>query len=515
MLECSRVRVLECSNRSGTRRSSFRLQASDYRLQTSDLNLQASDFKLQVSGDGDGKTGGFEMAYVRAKGNQVVIVHGERDPESKKVQQKTLFTIYSKSEARAAIDERASWFKRNLEDEFPQIRFNWKKLRVGIEENMEVLPDAYEHKKERVDRRFHEALVDFTRELLVADPRAHMSSARVLQEHREQLEFLREMIDWRLENSDREPNQWNQDDPFYWTRLMSRRTVPADVRENLAGLFNNGEYDRVKEISKLVTECWDNFPEGYLSLGTIAHRSGELEEALGWFEKAKNVGRKLFPKRIKKERYWGDSSTRPYIRALIYLAQTYNRIGDYEAALSYCDKLEKECHQDVFAESERTPVYMNSGEFQKAVLAAKKVCSIYPEENLPLAFALYETGEEKQARIHFLTGALRFPRATFMFCGYPSMSEPETFFEAQDHNKGVGFLDSLEEYLSKRGSEATRFFRGILDNPRVTELVDEVEDLQRKWGKSSPPDREWFERLQEMQSEEFAVSKASEIWPES
>ncbi len=39
------------------------------------------------------------MAYVRQRGNQIAIVHGERDTEGGKVQQRILFTIYSKAEA--------------------------------------------------------------------------------------------------------------------------------------------------------------------------------------------------------------------------------------------------------------------------------------------------------------------------------------------------------------------------------------------------------------------------------
>ncbi len=35
------------------------------------------------------------MAYVRQRGNQLAIVHGVRDPETKKVEQQILFTIYS------------------------------------------------------------------------------------------------------------------------------------------------------------------------------------------------------------------------------------------------------------------------------------------------------------------------------------------------------------------------------------------------------------------------------------
>ncbi len=454
------------------------------------------------------------MARVRTKGNQVVIVHGKRDPKSKNVQETTLFTIYSKAEAQAAIGESAYWFQRTLEDEFPDIRFNWKALNAGIEENMESLPDIYGYKRERVDRHFHEALVNFARELLLADPQLLMSSAQVLQDHRVELEYLREMIDWRLKLADQEPNEWNQDDPFYWKSLLNRKVVPGDVLEYMSMSFNNGEYDKVQTISKLLTECWDNFAEGYLSLGTIAYRRDELEEALAWFKKAMKVGRTLFPKRIRKERYWRDHSTRPYIRALVYLAQTYNCIGDFKAALGYCDKLEDECGQDITAASERVPVHMNSREFHLAVAAARYVHLIYPEENLPLAFAHYEMGSFRKARVHFLAGAIRFPLSARMFCGYSRIPRPGSYMEIDDHDKGVSSLQALKHYLSNRTNKTVRFFRDVLNNPSVSRLLDEVQDVRIKQREKGRSDRTWFERLHEMESFEFAESKASEFWPD-
>src|SRR5436309_1217699 len=45
------------------------------------------------------------MAYVRRRGNQLAIVHGFRDPETREVRQEILLTLYSKAEARAALGE--------------------------------------------------------------------------------------------------------------------------------------------------------------------------------------------------------------------------------------------------------------------------------------------------------------------------------------------------------------------------------------------------------------------------
>ncbi|MCP4604140.1 MAG: tetratricopeptide repeat protein [Proteobacteria bacterium] len=453
------------------------------------------------------------MPYVRKKGNQVVVVHGERDSVSGKVQQRTLFAFYSKAEALSATGDSSHWFQRTLQDEFPGIRFSWKKLSAGIKEHMEILPDLYEYKKERVHRHFRTAIVDLTRELLVADPQTLISSARLLQEQRLELEYLRGLIDWRLKLADQKPSEWNRDDPFYWRTLMNRRSVPPEGMEQLSERFNKREYDKAGALAKLLTECWDNYAEGYNYIGLIALDRDELDIALTQFEKAMEVGRTLFPKRIGKDSYWSDHSTRPYIRSLVYLAQTHNRLGDFEEALTYCVKLDKECHQDVTAAMERIPIYMNSGAFHHAVDSAKFVHMIYPHENLPLAFALHEIGDEYEARVHFLAGAIRFPRSARMLCGYSRTTDPKAYEEVEDHNSGVHSLRDLTHYLSSRTGRTTRFFKETLRHRAVSRMVDEAKDVRHKWRENRSADRTWFDRMTEMESFEFAESKAREIWP--
>ena len=77
------------------------------------------------------------MPYVRSHGNQLVIVHGERDKNSGKVNQRKLFTFYSKVEAAAAIGENnqkdSKYFRQLLEEANPGIKFNWESLRKNID----------------------------------------------------------------------------------------------------------------------------------------------------------------------------------------------------------------------------------------------------------------------------------------------------------------------------------------------------------------------------------------------
>src|SRR5690606_11212839 len=70
------------------------------------------------------------MAYVRSRGNQLLIVRGERAPGTKNVQQRILATIYSRPEARAILGrgadgDAARRFRSLLEHRHAGVRFDW------------------------------------------------------------------------------------------------------------------------------------------------------------------------------------------------------------------------------------------------------------------------------------------------------------------------------------------------------------------------------------------------------
>lgn len=452
------------------------------------------------------------MAYVRAKGNQVAIVHGERDPETKQVQQRVLFTLYSKAEALAAIGESDHWFQNILRDEHPGLRFDWKAIESGIRESMAILPDLYTYKKDRGEGLFRESLVAFARELLVADPQDLISSARLIQEHRHELEWLRKLLDWRLKLCEQEKHEYNQDNPFYWKAMMHRREVPPETWEELSELYVRGEHDKAKALARLLTEAWPNFAEGHSYLGLIARDRGQLPEALAHFEKALEVARTLFPKRIKKDMYWQDHDTRPFIRALCYLADTHNRMGDQRKALAFCDRLEKECGQDITAADVRIPILLNAGLWEPAAQAARYVHRVYPSTNLPLALALHESGEKRRALVHFLCGAIQFPRAARLLTGLRAQ-KPTNMDEARDYDHGQDFQLEIGQYLDAH-RRTRRYFADVLKLPKVAALIDEYENVRRRWREDRSEDRTWFDRMHEMQSDEFADARAAEIWPE-
>lgn len=451
------------------------------------------------------------MAYVRQKGNQVAVVHGARNPETRQVEQQTLFCFYSKAEARSALKEQQHFFRRLLEDEHPDIKFNWKKIEAGIRDNLAHLPDLYSYKKERVEGQFRVALREFARELMLADPQSLMSSARLLQANRLELEFLHDLLGWRLELCEQKEHEFNKDDPFYWARMWQRKEVPPEQWEHLATLYEEHKYDQCEALARLLTECWPNFARGFNYLGLIAVEREQLETAIAHFDEAMRVGRTLFPRRIPKSMYWSNHDTRPYIRAIIHKASVLNRLQRYDEALALCDRLETECHQDITAAVERVPIYLNSGRWQPAIAAARFVHNIYPEQNFPLALGLFEDGQRHEAFVHFLTGALQFPRAARMLTGGRRRAAPQTFDEVRDHNVGVGLRLDLEHFLRTWRPVAKRFFTAILRSAAVNALIEEANEVRARWSAERGRDRSLYDRMMEMQSPEFARRQAATL----
>ena len=247
------------------------------------------------------------MAYVRRRGNQLAIVHGEREPDTGTVQQRILFALYSRAEALEVLGRGTKGggdrFRRLLEEQYPDLKFNWKKIRRTIEEHLVVLPDRYQYRSQRLRARFRDHLCAFTRQLILADPQDLDSAAHVIQEHRHELEYLADLITWRLKNRDQSPSAWNADNPFYWRFALQGCDVPPDTEEHAAGRYESGEDERAAAVFRLLVDCFDGYAEGYNYLGLIALAQRKLDEGIEHFRKTIELGRKRFPARIGKKRY--------------------------------------------------------------------------------------------------------------------------------------------------------------------------------------------------------------------
>lgn len=456
------------------------------------------------------------MAYVRRRGNQLAIVQGERERGTGRVQQRILFTIYSKAEALAILgrgQEGGDWrFQDLLQLEFPDLHLDWKRIRRGIEENIGALPDLYEYRAERLRGRFHEDLCAFTRQLILADPQALAPAAHLIREHRHALDYVAHLIRWRLELHDRKETQWSADNPFYWRFALQGREIPPETEEHAAGFYERGEYEKARAIFELLVECFDGYAEGHNYLGLIALELRQLDEAIAHFEKTVELGRRLFPARISKIRYWTDHATRPYMRGLRNLALALNQASRFAEALALCDRLERDCEDDFNAAVYRADIYLNTRKWQEAADCARRSGGdLNVSAGFIEAFALFELARREDALAPFLRAALHYPRSARMLVG-ERQKQPRSRDEAEDHNEGVTLSRTLHAYLKTQSRRARSFFRTLVRDPRVAKLLDESDAVVRRWhDEHRTGDRSAFDRRTLMRSREFAEVEARKL----
>lgn len=458
------------------------------------------------------------MAYVRQRGNQLAIVHGEREPNTGAVQQRILFTLYSRPEALEALGRGTKGggdrFRRLLEEQYPGFKFNWKKIRRTIQEHLDALPDHYEYRSRRLRAHFRDDLCTFTRQLILADPQDLQSAADAIQEHRHELEYLANLITSRLKARNPPQSEWSADNPFYWRFALQGHDVPPDTEEHAASLYERGEYERAAAVFRLLVDSFDGYAEGYNYLGLIALAQAKLDEAIEHFKKTIELGRKRFPPRISKKRYWSDHATRPYMRGLQNLALTLNEAGHFPEALTICDRLADECGDEISATWHRAAVYLNTRQWERAAAAAQRTSGLDPAGGFLAAFAHFELGQREQALVAFLHGALNHPRAARMLAREKTRGKHTVTSrdEAEDYNTGVSLLRGLHAYLRAQSRISRRFFREVIGDARVVRLLDESLAVVRRWHEQHRTgEREAFDRMQHMRSREFAEAEARKL----
>jgi tetratricopeptide (TPR) repeat protein len=461
---------------------------------------------------------GKPMAYIRRKGNQLALVHGARDAKTGKVEQRVLFTLYSKAEALEAIGRGSGGeggshrFRSLLEREYPSIRLNWNKIQQGIADNLEHLPDLYQYRQSRYPGKFREDLVAFSRQLILTDPYHLESSAKAIADNRHELEYLCGLIRWRLDHCDQKKSEWNADNPFFWRFALRGREVPPDIEEEAASYFKKKEYEKATAIFRILIDAFEDYAEGYNYLGLIALEQERIDEAITHFRKTTEVGRRLFPKRLARKHYWTDLATRPYMRGLRNLLLSLNRSGKYIEALEICEKLDRECGDADTAAWYRAAIYLNTGRWESALKNAEGLIDrMFPDAAFIAGFALSETGETKRAVTFFLHGILHHPRAARMLAGIDA-GEPVHFDQVEDHNAGVSLLENLHGYLSNQSPAARSFYEQLLAHPIVGSLIKDMEAvIVQRHERDGSDWRDVFDRMNQMRSTDFIVAQAQRV----
>ena len=449
------------------------------------------------------------MPFVRKRGDQLAIVHGVRRPGTRNVEQQLLFTLYSRPEALAALGRpdpsTRGRFESLLEAAHPNLRFEWKKIRRDIESELDALPETHDYDASRLDAKFMATLAAFARELAIADPDGLAVSARLIRRHRPELEYVRHLIEQRLGRPGRPDDNWNQDNEFLWRFASRSNDVPPEIEEVAAQWCQQLDYDRAAAAFKVLTAAFDDYAEGHNYLGLIALRQGRLADAIACFKKTMQVGRRRFPKKIPKQRWWLDLETRPYMRGLMNLALTLNQAARYDEALGACEQLVDECDETREAAALRSYVYLNLGRWREAFEAATSLHQLAPGHSLVAAFAAFERDELDEARALFHHAALNQPRTVAMLVGAVLTPPASDRVDSDDHNSGVMLKRSLHAYLRTRKPAARRFFAELWKDARVTQHREELERVTTAWRDDrSGRDRSAFDRMQELQSWDFA-----------
>ncbi len=439
------------------------------------------------------------MPYVRRHGNQLELVHGVRNSQGS-VEQRVLFTLYSKPEALEAIGKGGLLFKSLLETQYPDLKFAWTQIERAIREKLGTLPDSYEYAADRVRAGFRKALAEFVAQLAHANPVTLAPAAVTIREHRHELAWLVDLIQGRLKCVDLKPKDFKSDNEYFWRSALRGSEVPPEEFEYLENLFAKGRLDETQALCRLFREAFGEDADLHNYLGLVAMEQGRTGQAIEEFRETVRLGRRSVPKRISKASFRDDFRARPYLRGLTNLASALNLSGEFDESMAVLDLLEGECGDDFTANSSRAIIYLNMGQWARAEQAAQGF-QIVASESLPASLALHELGRFEDCAVHALHAAMNNPRASRLLHGLRA-KEPASAAEAQDWNEGVHITRHLHAYLARRTRQSRDFFRRILQHPRTVAFQRQVEDAEGLWRSSKT--REGFATLRRLRSFEFA-----------
>ncbi len=213
------------------------------------------------------------MPYVRARGDQVLIVHGVRRPAGGAVEQKILYTFYSRSETDDFL--RGPRIPDQIRAAHPNLRFDWKALRSRVRALAEKLPEGEDSAK-RVGTSFRDEIVALAGTLASVDPEIYKDARTLISDSAPDLRALRALIDGLLSADSTRPAR------APGLGRLGRATQPSllasELVEELAGEDDTAASD---ELLGLLVRAFPDWAYGHARLGDHAgaRRAGEASVA--------------------------------------------------------------------------------------------------------------------------------------------------------------------------------------------------------------------------------------------
>ena len=415
------------------------------------------------------------MAFIKQEDDKILIVQGRRNRGGGEMEKTTLFTIRSKAEARLFLDEGTSevgsLYQRKLRERFPWARFEWTRLLGKIDDGLDALPESADYENERLRRGLMSGIVNLARELLTTDPEALRTSHQALSACREELEFVRELINARLSALDEEPSGrpfWP--DPFFWEFATRECEPPQWLVERLEHLRRDGEQDRAATLWKLVLECFPSFAEGYNQFGLIAYERGDYETAKAHFHKAMNTIKRDYPRDIYHEHASCDSRLDPYFEGMANLILALTRLGQFAEALELTDLLESKHGYAREACEYRARILLNRGPNPDVLTCVERTRKWDRVESFIAALAALELGRDDESVAHYLYATLYYPVTARMLAGY-NVEEPTAARATEDYDKGKRLKNELFLFFDRYGEESQRVFRKALNDEVVQDFL--------------------------------------------
>ncbi len=443
------------------------------------------------------------MPFIRAHGQQLALVHGSR--QDGKVVQEVLFTLYSRSEANAAIGAERGHFEAVVEALHPTLTFSWPQLRSQIAAQMGALPETYDQVEVRLRRDFRAALVAVTRQLLLADPLELDAAADLIAEHGEELDYLVERIAWRREMAKSRKRQASPPrDEFLWQYTRTAGHVPFEADEEIHDMYDRGELAALSARAKLLVEAFPNYADGYNILGLVAMDEQRLDDAITWFQRTAEAGRASLPKRVRKDAWWTDHDTRPYMRGLSNLACAQNRAGRFEDALATAERVvEVDRYHCVY--DARPHVLLNLAHYEEAEALMRRLPGITSGyERALVLIALRRPVDAWPVLVRAVLGAPRTGQQLLGGRVPAALSRHE-----QDEDRSAWHLQrNLHAFLPKHRRAVNDALRAVLQHPVVAPLVAELHQLE---GAAQRGEGAGQARYVELRSVEFVECVAATV----